>query len=686
MRMARSDPAAHGSLLPGELAEVAVLGDLALVLEIIGWFAPLGSAFQALAILPFAVLSSRHRLRAGVIAVISTATVAFLLGGIGIVLQTGLAGAVGLSIGTTFRRRWPPVASVAMTLGTAGIPIAALTDLIDWVSPGFRHLSFAQVRILWRDARGVLDHTGGQQLATQGTRLLDFAISHWWFTMPLAELLAVFAVAVVCLRMRPFLLSLTKTALAPYQGGLAEREGSDRAPIAPVPARLCGVAYRYSGAAVEALAGVDVEVVPSRLMALVGPNGSGKSTLVRVLAGRLQPARGVVERSGRPGYGERGGTAMIFQRPESQVLGVRVRDDIWWGLGADARPPTGPLLDLVGLGGTEDRETATLSGGELQRLAIAAALAREPRLIISDESTAMVDADGRGEIVALLERLRDQGLAVVHVTHRATEARVADLVAKMQHGRLVSLGPPLEVDEPVAVRTPAPFSVARPGRRRDEMPAPLVELRGVGYEYAARTPWARRALSGVDLEVRAGEGLVVTGANGSGKTTLAWILGGLMAPSEGSATIGGSPIDTAPGRVGVAFQHARLQLLRPTALADVAAGSTEAAAIDALRAVALDPYEIGSRRVDDLSGGEQRRVGLAGLLVRRPELLVLDEPYAGLDDDARHALAVVLHKLRCDEGIATVVVSHDLDNADMLGDRLVRLEAGAVVDEERLGC
>ncbi|MGO9196038.1 MAG: DUF2232 domain-containing protein [Acidimicrobiales bacterium] len=685
MKGSRTEPVAHGPLRPGELAEVAVLGDLALVLEVIGWFAPLGGAFQALAIVPFAVLSSRHRMRAGVIAVVSAATVAFLVGGIGIVFQTALAGSVGLSIGTTFRRRWTPAVSIGMAVGFAGVPIALVTDFIDWVSPGFRQLSFDQVRIVWRDVRRVLDSLGQSQAAARGTHSLNVAIADWWITIPVVELLAVFIVAGLCLRIRPFLLVLTRTSLAPYTGGLAERaDGSDTA-IAPVPARVQQVWYRYPEAVGDALIAVDLDVNGGQLLALVGPNGSGKSTLVRVLAGRLEPALGRVDRPGRPGYGERGGTAMVFQRPESQVLGVRVRDDLWWGLRPADRPPIAPLLALVGLEGLADRETATLSGGELQRLAIAAALAHEPKLVISDEATAMVDAEGRAEIVALLERLRDDGIAVVHVTHRATETRVADVIGQMSQGRIVTLGPPVRevVGEREAEHDRRLAERAVPGRER-ERPFPLVHLRGVGYEYAAGSPWAKRALQGVDLDLGTGEGVVVTGANGSGKTTLAWILGGLMAPSEGVASIGGSPIDSVPGRVGVAFQHARLQLLKPWALADVAAGSSEEAAREALRAVALDPDEIGPRRVDDLSGGEQRRVALAGLLVRRPDLLVLDEPYAGLDDQARWALAAVMRDLRHNHGIATVVVSHDLDNAEMLGDRLVRLEAGAVVSEEQL--
>ena len=132
------------------------------------------------------------------------------------------------------------------------------------------------------------------------------------------------------------------------------------------------------------------------------------------------------------------------------------------------------------------------------------------------------------------------------------------------------------------------------------------------------------------------------------------------------------------------FQHARLQLIRPTVLADVAYGADKDRATAALRSVGLDPMNMGSRRVDELSGGEQRRVALAGLLVRDPVLLVLDEPYAGLDDEARAGLAAILAQLRDERGMATLVVSHDLDNAELLGDRVVVLEGGRVAGERNL--
>jgi energy-coupling factor transport system ATP-binding protein len=136
---------------------------------------------------------------------------------------------------------------------------------------------------------------------------------------------------------------------------------------------------------------------------------------------------------------------VIFQRPESQVLGVRVREDVVWGLAGGHAVDVAGLLALVGLSGFEERETSTLSGGELQRLAIAAALARDPALLVSDESTSMVDPRGRVEIVRLFCDLAERGLTVVHITHRPEEMSDATAVCVLDHGRVVAFGSPREV-------------------------------------------------------------------------------------------------------------------------------------------------------------------------------------------------------------------------------------------------
>ena len=657
-----------------------------------------GAAFQGLAIVPFAALAARQRARTALVAMFAASSVSFLVGGVGIVVQTAIAGSLGLAVGTAYRRRWNPATAVLIATVTTGIPVAVISLVGEALSPGLRRLAFAQVEILWRDARAGLRLGGAGSLASSGDETLRWVINHWWLTVPLFELVAIVLAAALCARyLWPLLARLEHDSPAPVEASpwpssdLVVRSGAVAgiAALAPVPVELDRVSYQYPGSNAWAVAQVSLSVRPRSFLAVVGPNGSGKSTLVRLVAGRLSPTLGTVRRPGDPGLGVPGGTSMIFQRPESQVLGVRARDDVVWGLPPTPRPDVGALLARVGLAGFEERETAGLSGGELQRLAIAACLAREPRLLISDEATAMIDGPGRAEVVALLESLAAAGITVIHVTHREAEAAKADSAILMLAGRLVP-SPPTERQG-----APTPRAGLRPGREepsaagtRPDEPEwsrrprrSFLRVRELGYVYANGTPWARRALEGIDLDLRRGEGIVVTGDNGSGKSTLAWILAGLLVPTEGEVLIEGQPVVAGTGAVGISFQHARLQLIRPTVLSDVAYGADKDRATAALRSVGLDPLTMGPRRVDELSGGEQRRVALAGLLVRDPVLLVLDEPYAGLDDEARAGLAAILARLRDEREMATVVVSHDLDNAELLGDRLVTLEAGRVAGE-----
>jgi energy-coupling factor transport system ATP-binding protein len=506
-------------------------------------------------------------------------------------------------------------------------------------------------------------------VAHVGDQVVRWAVRDWWATLPIAVLGAIAgSVALAWLIARP---TLRRVQAAITETDRAEAP-SDDGPPAPVPLRLHDIAYRYEGSETLALDGVSLEIRPGEFVTVIGPNGSGKSTLARILVGR-RPTSGTVARPGAVALGRRHGSAIVFQRPEAQVLGVRVRDDIVWGLPGDAAVDVDAILERVGLDGLADRETSTLSGGELQRLAVGAAFAREPRLLVSDESTSMVDPKGRQKLVALLRQTSaEHGVAVVHVTHRRAESDVADRVLALEAGRPVPvpvLGAP---PEPLPMG-PAPVPAPTGGS--------VIRLCSTGHVYGWGTPWATRALAGIDLELESGEGLLVLGHNGSGKSTLAWILAGLLQPSEGTATLNGQPIDHAVGRVGLAFQHARLQLLRSTVAKDIAAASGSGLDVvpTALASVGLDPATFAHRRVDELSGGEIRRAALAGILARHPSVIVLDEPFAGLDDSGRLSLGRLLLRLRHQSGITVVVVSHDDDLPDGLINRVVELERGRVI-------
>ncbi|WP_242606752.1 DUF2232 domain-containing protein [Protofrankia symbiont of Coriaria ruscifolia] len=737
-------PQARQRLRTVEIVEAALLVDLVIAICMVARFLPFGWVLTIAATVPAAALAARWRLRAALTAMVTALAVAVLIGGTGFAITIASCMMTGTLLGTAHRRRWGLVRTTVVGLTTLWAPVALGMNALFCVLTDLRALVLAEIVNSWDGARSSAIRLGvdpdGPGLGTADS-IVQWGAAHWWALLPIT-LLANTAVNVLAAAAvtRPVLRRLavgapaarTDHPNAPMWTSTRRSAPAHQKPSParqyphPLPVHLESVTYRYPHVTQDALRDVSLTIRPAEFVAIVGGNGSGKSTLARIISG-WSPTDGRVLRPGDCALGRTGGTAMIFQRPESQVLGVRVRDDVVWGLPDGGRTvDVETLLERVGLANVADRETATLSGGQLQRLAIAAALARAPRLLVSDESTAMVDAEGRDQLTDLLAQLPGEaGVAVVHVTHHAAEAYRAHRRIVLDAGRLTSAGdtpcgsaprPPrtLPVPSHTAVPSlpssaapaipaapvsqtdpvdPAPVtssiparpvaSVTSDGQRRTAGAPALVCLDGVGQVYSPRSPWARRALSGISFCLDSGEAVLIRGRNGSGKSTLAAVLAGLLSPSEGEAHLGGRPLTACPGEIGLAVQHSRLQLLAPTVGADVcaAAGVDAAAADEALAAVGLDPELFRDRRVEDLSGGQMRRAALAGLIACRPRLMILDEPLAGLDAPSRRILIDVLVNLRIRTGLTLVVVSHDLDGMACLTERMLVLDAGRLVHD-----
>jgi energy-coupling factor transport system ATP-binding protein len=666
-------------LAPAELAEAVVLADLSLALNIVGHVAPLGSVFVIASVVPLAVVATRHRLRALIGGAVAAAVVGFLVIGIPALTTTAATAAFGAFVGAADRRGWGRRRTIWTGVAALWPPIALLVDLLLFAFSDLRELALDQVRNGWQGLFRLLNNIGLEGVADAGNAAIDWIVQYWWIAIPLGLLVPVVFGMWLSQALAAPALQRVRRAFASTTPDDAPAEDVAATP-APLPATLDDVSFRYPNAPDDALHDVSLRVEPAQFLAIAGRNGSGKSTLARIIAGRRAPTTGDVVRPGPAGLGRDGGTAMVFQRPEAQVLGVRVADDIVWGLADPGDVDVHAALARVGLDHLADRETATLSGGELQRLAIAAALVRHPQLLVSDESTVMIDADGRAGVVALLRDLARDGVGVVHVTHAPNEVAAADRTVALDEGRVVPT--PVRVNASAA-DTPPLLEVATVGR-------PVIELVDVGHEYSRRTPWAKRALEHVSLTVYEKESLLIVGHNGSGKSTLAWILAGLVLPSEGEARLltadGPEPIAAHVGQVGLAFQHARLQLLRPTVLDEVrvAAAVTEPEARAALDEVGLD-RSFDQRRIDELSGGQMRRVVLAEVIAAHSRALVLDEPFAGLDAEGRADLEARLVRLRDEHDIPLIIVSHDRDLPATLVTRTVELAGGRVVRDERVG-
>lgn len=664
-----------------EVANAATFAGVAVALVAMGAILPRAGVLELLAAVPLAIVAHRHRPRAVLVAALAGSVLGFVTAGLDAGLAVLACAVIGGVVGTLHRhgRGVGTLLALALVLG----PAAALTvDGLLFVFAALRTLLSGTIRGIvsgFTTALRLLPPARG--LADVLDQVVSAAARAWWVWLFVLVAVAVpVAMLVVWWLLSAVLARLDRLA-APQVADSLDNPVPDRDP-APLPVDLVDVSFRYSDAGPDALTGIDLHLDRGQFVVVVGQNGSGKSTLGRVLAGAAVTG-GAVRRPGGVGLGRFGGTALLTQRPETQVLGNTVGEDVVWGLPAGHDTDVDALLAEVGLTGAAGRGTTGLSGGQLQRLAIASALARRPTLLISDESTAMLDAAGRDTLLNLLASLPARhGMTVVHITHSAAEAARADRVIQLAGGVVVADRPWPDQPPPV----PARVGVATPATAAPTGP-PVLTVREVDHWYGYGTPWAYRALRAVNLDLRAGDGLVITGHNGSGKSTLAWILAGLTRPTSGVCLLDGEPVDRQVGSVAVAFQHPRLQVQRPTVAEDILAAAgrrgtppddrAAAELVDrALRAVALLPALAGTS-IEALSGGQLRRVALAGLLAGSPRVLILDEPLAGLDPDARRALIDTLCALRAG-GLPLIVISHDPDDLGAAVNRTMRLDNGTL--------
>jgi energy-coupling factor transport system ATP-binding protein len=674
--------AASRSLSPGELAQASVMAALCAATAIISIVVPFAGALSLLGTVPMGLLAYRYRFRVLIAGTVAAGLIAFLIAGLGGLMTVGNSAYVGGLTGVIKRRgRGTGTVLVVSLIAGAVFNLFAVAALM--LLARLRNLIFDTITanidgiaaVLTAIGRFVIAHPfslstrigNGFEATAHGLQwFIAHALRYWQLllfangviSLMVVSLIGWWALSRVLDRMRgiPDVHKLD----APLDAG----------PVGPVPVRLDQVSFRYPTADHDALRPVNLEVHAGEHLAITGANGSGKTTLMLVLSGR-EPTSGTIERPGSVGLGRIGGTAVVMQHPESQVLGTRVADDVVWGLPPGTKTDVAQLLREVGLESHAERDTGSLSGGELQRLAVAAALAREPALLIADEVTSMVDQEGRDGLLGVLSGLKRQHrTALVHITHYSAEAESADSTINLSES-----GDNTGMVETVA----APATTVPVGH--ESAPA-ILEVTGVSHEYNSGTPWAKAALRDVNFTVHQGDGLLIHGGNGSGKSTLAWILAGLTVPTTGDCLLDGRPTHEQVGAVALSFQAARLQLMRSRVDREVASAAgfspkDQDRVAAALAVVGLDSG-LAERRIDQLSGGQMRRVVLAGLLARSPRALILDEPLAGLDADTQSGLVRLLEELRREQDLTVVVISHDFAGLEELCPRTLDLRDGVL--------
>ena len=447
---------------------------------------------------------------------------------------------------------------------------------------------------------------------------------------------------------------------------------------------------------------------------MIGPSGSGKSTFALAVGG-LVPREfpgawageltiGGDDTRALPPGALAARVGMVFQDPARQLVMDRVEDDVAFGLEnlAWSRPAmidrVPVALGSVGLDGAGRRLIQTLSGGERQRLALAGALAPEPGILVLDEPTANLDPDGARAFLAELARRRAaEQRTIVLIEHRVDAAwPLADLVLALDRtGRPLAFGRPEDVlarrDALAAEGIWLPGDPPRTGPRRglpvapDQAGGPLVAARDLAFAYEPGRP----VLQGIDLDVERGDRIALVGPNGSGKSTLARLLVGLLRPSHGTVRLAGRDPARMPAAdlsraASYVFQEPESQFLARTVRDEVVLGlrDDERPRVEPLMAsLGLPLGTFGGRSPYRLSGGEQRRLSLATALVRRPTVLVLDEPTFGQDRRGYDGLLAILGE-HLAAGASLVAATHDERFVADVATRVVRLDGGRRIDDE----
>lgn len=484
---------------------------------------------------------------------------------------------------------------------------------------------------------------------------------------------------------------------------------------------LRGVEYVYPGD-IQALKGINLAIAPGNRLGLVGHNGSGKTTLVKQFCGLLQPSRGEAFYKGEKLEGAhlrqaRLEIGLLFQDPDDQLFCHSLIEDVAFGprnqglSAASAETAARRALQQVELLDYAYKAPHALSYGQKKRAALAGLLAMRPEVLILDEPTANLDP--RQEAL-FLDLLRDYPGTLIVISHdllflyelceRALVLDAGHVHHDYSMRELVSHRPSLRehgldfsfrfaASDQESVNghnhapeeTPAPVEAPLPAGNEG---GPLIELQGYSFSY----PDGTAALKGVDLQVQAGERLALVGENGAGKSTLLACLLGIH-QGRGRYHYNGKALNGRRqkqlwSKVGLVFQDCADQLFCPSVFDEVAFGprqrgyseqEVERRVGEALRRVQLDGFE---QRVPlKLSGGERKRLALASVLALGPEVLILDEPTAGLDPQGEELLLDILREVEA----TLLLVSHDMFFVRQLTDRALVMHRGSILRDYATG-
>lgn len=495
----------------------------------------------------------------------------------------------------------------------------------------------------------------------------------------------------------------------------------------------------------KAIDNISLDIEEGSFVAILGHNGSGKSTLAKHLSGILKGHQGEVLVEGLSTTDEknmwdiRKKVGMVFQNPDNQIVATIVEDDVAFGaenLGLEREEIKKRIdfgLNAVNMQDFRHSTTSNLSGGQKQRIAIAGILAMEPKCIVLDEPTAMLDPRGRKEVIETIKKLnKEKGITIVLITHYMEEVIDADRLIIMEKGKVVLDDIPLNVFKNVEkikeLKLDVPESmeiIYNLNKKGHNIPLDSlsiedlakklinigfnksiyehiennieqeqeekIKLKDIKYIYSPKTVFEKIALDNINLTINKGDFLGIIGHTGSGKSTLIQMFNALIKPSFGQVYINreeiysnNKPLKDIRQKVGVVFQYPEYQLFEETVYKDVAFApinmglskeEVDKRVKEALNTVFIDESYY-NKSPFELSGGEKRRVAIAGILAMKPEVLIFDELTAGLDPYGREEILSQIKYMQQKLDTTIVLVSHSMDDVSKTCNKVFVLNNG----------
>jgi energy-coupling factor transport system ATP-binding protein len=472
------------------------------------------------------------------------------------------------------------------------------------------------------------------------------------------------------------------------------------------------VSYSYPDG-FRALSDINLFIKPGERIAVAGGNGSGKTTLALLINGILQAKSGSIEVGGLDPSDDddnillKRRVGLVFQNPDNQLVSTTVEREIAFSLEnmnipqPEMKERVGQMLELFQLESFRDRLNSDLSGGEKQRVALAAVMVAEPEVLILDEPGSYLDESGKRLLdEAIVRLLREKEyLTLIRITQYAEIAERYDRMLVFDKGRIIVDDRPSEIfsreDISGLLNIKIPFKYLINNRslhikkkpEEDSKGEPRIKgvnrvrLQSVSFGYNNNGD-KQRLFDNLNLEITSDQVYGLVGASGSGKTTLIQLMAGLLKPQKGNIIYGG--FEEKPGEVAVVFQQSERQFFLDTVDREIRFGAenlarynVEAIVNNCYRLIGLDRETYCRRDPFTLSGGEKRRVAFGSVLSLEPMFLFFDEPTCALDFRGIELFKQMVARLKA-EGVGVVIISHYGNIIFDLADEIIVLNNGAI--------